>query len=204
MGKPLAFPENRCYNYCKVIVRMMKEWGDPLFRLLWQERKGRRLEAGTKKKGSVAERVRQMAEPLAAGLHLMLWDVQFVKEGAQWYLRIFIDKEDGVGIDDCVDMTHALSPELDKEDPIPQEYMLEVSSPGLNRKLTRPEHFEAYLGAPVKVKLIRPLEDGRRELSGELVDFTPPGSFEVRLDEETSASFEKKECVSVTVMDDDF
>ena len=187
-----------------VIGRMMKEWGDPLFRLLWQERKGRRLEAGTKKKGSVAERVRQMAEPLAAGLHLMLCDVQFVKEGAQWYLRIFIDKEDGVGIDDCVDMTHALSPELDKEDPIPQEYMLEVSSPGLNRKLTRPEHFEAYLGAPVKVKLIRPLEDGRRELSGELVDFTPPGSFEVRLDEETSASFEKKECVSVTVMDDDF
>ena len=66
-----------------VIGRMMKEWGDPLFRLLWQERKGRRLEAGTKKKGSVAERVRQMAEPLAAGLHLMLWDVQFVKEGAQ-------------------------------------------------------------------------------------------------------------------------
>lgn len=157
-----------------------------------------------KKKGSVAERVWQMAEPLAGQLGLVLWDVQFVKEGAQWYLRVFIDKDEGVGIDDCVDMTHALSPVLDQEDPIPQEYMLEVSSPGLNRKLTRPQHFQALLGAPVLVKLIRPLEDGRRELSGELIDFTPPGSFEIQLDEETTVSFEKKECVSVTVMDEDF
>lgn len=157
-----------------------------------------------KKKGSVAERVWQMAEPLAGQLGLVLWDVQFVKEGAQWYLRVFIDKDEGVGIDDCVDMTHALNPVLDQEDPIPQEYMLEVSSPGLNRKLTRPQHFQALLGAPVLVKLIRPLEDGRRELSGELTGFTPPGSFEIQLDEETSVSFEKKECVSVTVMDEDF
>lgn len=187
----------------------MKEWGDPLFCLLWGDalRAGKEaliMEAGPKKKGSVADRVRQMAEPLAEELGLMLWDVQFAKEGAEWFLRIFIDKEEGVGIDDCVDMTHAINPVLDKEDPIPQEYMLEVSSPGLNRKLTRPEHFEAYLGAPVKVKLIRPLEDGRRELTGELLDFLPPGSFEIQLDGETTASFEKKECVSVTVMDDDF
>lgn len=162
------------------------------------------MEIEKKKKGSVADRVRQMAEPLAEQLGLMLWDVQFVKEGAQWILRLFIDKDEGVGIDDCVDMTHAINPVLDKEDPIPQEYMLEVSSPGLNRKLSRPEHFEAYLGAPVKVKLTRPLEDGRRELMGELIDCGPGGHFEIKLDEETSAAFEKKECVSVTVMDDDF
>lgn len=161
------------------------------------------METGPKKKGSVADRVRQMAEPLAAGLGLMLWDVQFAKEGAEWFLRVFIDKEGGVGIDDCVDMTHAINPVLDREDPIPQEYMLEVSSPGLNRKLARPEHFQAYLGAPVKVKLIRPLEDGRRELTGELIAFLPPHSFEIQLDEETSVTLEKKECVSVCVMDDD-
>lgn len=59
----------------------------------------------TKKKGGVAERVREMAEPLARELGLSIWDVQFLKEGADWFLRIFIDKEDGVGIDDCVDMT---------------------------------------------------------------------------------------------------
>ena len=64
----------------------------------------------TKKKGGVAERVREMAEPLARELGLSIWDVQFLKEGADWFLRIFIDKEDGVGIDDCVDMTHAIGP----------------------------------------------------------------------------------------------
>lgn len=162
------------------------------------------MEPEKKKKAGTAERVRQMAGPLAEQLGLMLWDVQFVKEGAQWYLRLFIDKEEGVGIDDCVDMTHAISPVLDKEDPIPQEYMLEVSSPGLNRRLTRPEHFQAFLGAPVRVKLIRPLEDGRRELSGQLLEAGPGGRFEVQLDEETSVTLEKKECVSVCVMDDGF
>ena len=91
-----------------------------------------------KKKGGVAQRVWDMALPLAQELGLSLWDVQFVKEGADWFLRIFIDKEGGVSIDDCVDMTHAIDPVLDREDPIPQEYLLEVSSPGLERKLTRP------------------------------------------------------------------
>ncbi len=71
-----------------------------------------------------------LVRPLAAELGLSLWDVQFVKEGADWFLRVFIDKEGGVSIDDCVDMTHALSPVLDREDPIPQEYLLEVSSRG--------------------------------------------------------------------------
>ena len=119
-----------------------------------------------KKKGSTTEIVRALAEPLAKELGLIIWDVTFTKEGADWYLRIFIDKEGGVGIDDCVDLTHAINPVLDSEDPIPQEYTLEVSSPGINRKLTRPEHFEAFLEAPVRVKLIRPLENGVRELEG--------------------------------------
>ena len=96
-----------------------------------------------KKKGNVAQRVWDMALPLAQELGLTLWDVQFVKEGADWYLRLFIDKEGGVTIDDCVDMTHAINPVLDKEDPIPQEYLLEVSSPGIDRKRTRPRHLAA-------------------------------------------------------------
>lgn len=73
----------------------------------------------TKKKGGVAERVREMAEPLARELGLSIWDVQFLKEGADWFLRIFIDKEDGVGIDDCVDMTHAIDPGLGPGGPHP-------------------------------------------------------------------------------------
>ena len=156
----------------------------------------------TKKKGGVAERVREMAEPLARELGLSIWDVQFLKEGADWFLRIFIDKEDGVGIDDCVDMTHALSPVLDREDPIPQEYMLEVSSPGLERKLTRPEHFAAYAGRPVRIRLIRPLENGVRELTGLLLRTEETGELEVQLDEETSVTVEKKECSSILGLED--
>ena len=192
---------------------MMKEWGDPLFCLLIRiKRKSRplgrervkRMSPAPKKKGNVAQRVWELSEPLAKELNLSLWDVQFVKEGADWFLRVYIDKEGGVSIDDCVDMTHALSPVLDKEDPIPQEYMLEVSSPGLERKLTRPEHFAAFVGRPVRARLIRPLENGQRELTGILLRAEEDGQLELQLDEETSVTLEKKECSSVHSVEEDF
>lgn len=197
----------------------MKEWGDPLFCLYCGQmlpssakrrgRGGRRRGKGwrdmaeeKKKRGSTTDVVRALAAPLAAELGLTLWDVTFTKEGADWYLRIFIDKPGGVSIDDCVDMTHAVNPVLDSEDPIPQEYTLEVSSPGINRKLTRPEHFEAFLEAPVHVKLIRPLENGVRELEGILIDVLENGDFEIITDEETTATFTKKECAAVHLIED--
>ena len=119
-------------------------------------------------------------------------------------MRVFIDKEGGVSIDDCVDMTHALSPVLDKEDPIPQEYLLEVSSPGLERRLTRPEHFAAFVGKPVRARLIRPLENGLRELTGVLLRAEEDGTLELQLDEETSVTLEKKECSSIHSVDESF
>lgn len=156
-----------------------------------------------KPKGNTAEQVRCMAEPLAEELGLSLWDVVFQKEGAQWFLRIYIDRDDtGVSIDDCVDMTRAIDPLLDEADLIQQEYTLEVSSPGINRKLSRPRHMQKFLECPVRVRLIRPLEDGRRELEGILLRAEDDGSFEVQLDEESSAVFEKKECASVILLDD--
>lgn len=181
----------------------MKEWGDPLFCLLigYIAPKGR-ISLSENRKKSTAERVWDMAEPLAKELGLSIWDIQFVKEGADWYLRIFIDKEGGVTIDDCVDMTHAINPVLDKEDPISQEYMLEIFSPGWERKLTRPEHFQAYLGEAVRVKLVRPLEDGTRILEGVLIRAEQNGEFELQLDEETTAVFEKKECSVVNVIEE--
>lgn len=151
-------------------------------------------------KAGVAPRVRELAEPLAAELGLRVWDVQYGKEGAEWVLKIIIDKDGGVGIDDCVDMTHAMDPVLDQEDPVPQEYVLEVSSPGLDRKLTRPEHFAAYLDQPVRARLIRPLEDGVRELEGLLLSFED-GRLEIQLDKETSVTLEKKELAWVCAMD---
>ena len=125
--------------------------------------------AGRKKGGNTAALVRELAEPIAARFGCQLWDVRFVKEGAEWFLRVFIDKPGGVSIDDCVDVTRALNDPLDALDPIDREYCLEVCSPGLGRELTRPEHFDAFTGAPVLVRLIRPLPDGRRELRGTLL-----------------------------------
>ena len=133
----------------------------------------------------------EMAEPLAQELGLKIWDVRFLKEGADWYLRIFIDKEGGVSIDDCVDMTHAINKPLDESDPIEQAYFLEVSSPGVERDLVRDEHFTAYVGEKIKVKMIRPVE-GKREFSGILEDYND-GNITIRMSDESGFTFTKKE-----------
>lgn len=152
------------------------------------------------KGGNTVAAVRKIAEPIAKELGLEIWDIRFVKEGAQWYLRIFIDKEGGVSIDDCVDMTHAINKPLDEADPIEQAYCLEVSSPGVERELTRDEHFERYIGSAVMVKTIRPTIDGKREFKGILESFDD-GNITVRIDGEAGLSFTKKE-VSWVKLDD--
>ena len=153
------------------------------------------------KKVPVAVRVWELAQPLAEELGLSLWDVQYVKEGADWYLRIFIDKEGGVSIDDCVDMTHAIDPVLDEEDPVPQEYMLEVSSPGLERRLTRPEHFARFAGEPVHVRLIRPLPEIGREFEGILLESEDETVLALELEDGTVLTLPKKDCSAVTTLD---
>lgn len=127
-----------------------------------------------KKRGGTAQAVWQLAQPLAASLGLTLWDVRFLKEGADWVLRLYIDKEGGVGIDDCVNMTHAVDKPLDEADLISGAYTLEVSSPGINRELTRPDHFEKYRGHELHVRFIRPFADGSREVIGTLRAFDDP------------------------------
>ncbi len=133
----------------------------------------------------------ELAEPLAEELGLKIWDVRFLKEGADWYLRIFIDKEGGVSIDDCVDMTHAVNGPLDESDPIEQAYFLEISSPGVERDLVRDEHFTAYVGEKIKVKMIRPVE-GKREFRGILEDYND-GNITIRMSDESGFTFTKKE-----------
>ena len=122
----------------------------------------------------IARRVTELAAPLAEQLGLILWDVRFLKEGADWILRVIIDREDSpVSINDCVDLTHLLNPVLDEADPIPQSYCLEVTSPGADRELTRPAHFERYRDLPVTLHLYRPDESGQREIAcllGEVTD----------------------------------
>lgn len=154
------------------------------------------------RKTPVTRWVWETAAPLAEGLGLSLWDVTYQKEGADWILRLTIDKEGGVSIDDCVAMTRAVEPALDQADPIPQEYLLEVSSPGLGRRLTRPEHFAAFLGAPVRVKLLRALEDGTKTLEGELLRAGEDGTFELLLSEDASVTLSLDECAAAHLIED--
>ena len=121
------------------------------------------------KQGNTVEVVTELVKPIVEQMGLKLWDVRFVKEGASWYLRIFIDKDSGITIEDCEAVTRAVDQPLDELDPIEQNYFLEVSSPGIERELVKDEHFDAFLGAPVMVKTIRPTESGEREFRGTLV-----------------------------------
>lgn len=158
--------------------------------------------SGKKRSGGTVQIVTALAEPVARQLGLSLWDVRFVKEGAGWFLRILIDKPGGVGIDDCEKMSRALNPLLDQADPIEQSYCLEVGSPGIGRELTRPEHFQRFAGAQVRVKLIRPGQDGRRELTGTLLS-CEDSVIRLRAGEEELIAIPKKDTSSVRLLDDE-
>ena len=118
----------------------------------------------------VTDTVAQLALPYVEAAGCTLWDVEYIKEAGEWYLRIYIDKEGGVSIDDCEAVSRAVDPVLDEKDPIPESYRFEVCSAGLERQLKRPSDFERYLGEPVLVKLYRP-RDGQKEFPGRLVRY---------------------------------
>jgi len=120
------------------------------------------------KGGATAAKVWELCEPIVTELGLSLWDVRYVKEGADWYLRIFIDKPEGVDINDCERVSRAVNEPLDKLDPIENAYTLEVCSPGIERELVRDEHFEQFIGADIMVKMLRPIEGIGREFKGKL------------------------------------
>ncbi len=157
--------------------------------------------ASKSKGGSTAAAVSAIAEPIAESLGLRLWDVCFLKEGASWYLRIFIDKDGGVGIQDCEAFSRAIDGPLDDSDPIEQSYCLEVSSPGIERELTKPRHFTAYVGKKIKLRMIRPDDEGRRDFNGILESYDD-GAISVRLDCGAVLCFKKKESAFIRL--DDF
>ena len=118
-------------------------------------------------------------------------------------MRVFIDKPDGVGLTDCENLSRAIDGPLDEQDLVPQSYCLEVSSPGVNRELTREEHFKAYSGSRVCVRLIRPGEDGSRQIFGELLG-AGDGAATVRTDSGEELSIPLKSTASVRLAEDDF
>ena len=119
---------------------------------------------------SVAEKVYSLVKDTVESCGVSLWDVRFVKEGASHYLRIFIDKPEGISINDCTDVSHAVDPIIDEADPIDCSYYLEVCSPGTDRELCRPHHFEYGVGKTIKARLFKAL-DGKKEINGVLKSY---------------------------------
>ena len=151
-------------------------------------------------KNNTVSKVEEIVAPFARELGLELWDIRFVKEGTDWYLRIFIDKDGGVSIDDCVDLSHAITKPLDEADPISQSYILEVSSPGIERELVTDRHFEKFIGSDVMLRLIRPI-DKVRDFSGRLVSYED-GVITVMTEQGKELKVNKKETSYVKL--DDF
>jgi len=135
-----------------------------------------------KKNGSTELKVYQIAQPIADELGYSIWDVSYVKEGAEWYLRVFIDSEEGISLDDCEAMTRPLSDKLDELDPIQESYYLEVGSAGLERELIRESHFEACTGKDVRVHRII-AADGVKDYIGTLCAFDK-NTVTLRIDDE--------------------
>lgn len=136
--------------------------------------------------GSTAEKVREIVLPVCEEMGLDLWDVTFEKEGADWFLKVLIEKKDGnLDITEAEAFSRRIDPLIDEADPIGQSYFLEVGSPGLNRKLRTPEHFERFVGSEIVVRLIRPDSEGRKEIEGTLDSFSDGniklGDMDIRL-----------------------
>ncbi|MBU5463803.1 ribosome maturation factor RimP [Anaerotignum sp. MSJ-24] len=142
------------------------------------------------------KRIEELIQPTVTEMGYELVDVEFVKEGPNWYLRIFIDKEGGVTIDDCEAVSKTLEKIFDEKDPIEQAYFLEISSPGIDRPLKKKEDFIKYNGEMVDVKLYKPYE-GSKEYTGKLVGYDEnDGTVTIEVDDKNIA-FTKKEIAGI-------
>ncbi len=139
----------------------------------------------------ITELAAELARPVVVEAGCELWDVEYVREAGTWFLRIYIDKAEGVDILDCEKVSRALSDLLDEADPIEGSYTLEVSSAGAERPLKRPGDFQRFMGSPVAVKLYR-ARDGRKEFAGVLSGYGEDGSVTITVGDGTM-TFEKGE-----------
>ena len=118
----------------------------------------------------ITERVFELAKPVVEEEGCSLWDVEYLREAGTWYLRIYVDKEGGVSIDDCERISRRLDPILDEADPIPESYVFEVGSAGADRELKRPSDFVQFMDSEIEVKLYKPL-DGSKSFVGRLAGY---------------------------------
>lgn len=118
----------------------------------------------------LTDKIAEIARPVVEEEGCSLWDVEYVREAGTWYLRVFIDRDGGVSIDDCERVSRRLDPILDEKDPIPESYVFEVGSAGADRELKRPRDFEQFMGSDVEVRLYRPV-DGSKQYTGVLAGY---------------------------------
>ena len=142
----------------------------------------------------ITDQVAAFAQPIVEAHGCSLWDVEYVREGSDYILRLCIDKEGGVDIADCEAISRAVDPILDEKDPIPGSYQFEVCSAGLERALKRPEDFQRFLGSPITVKLYRP-HNGLKEIPAVLRGYED-GKLTVEAGKET-ITFEKSQVALV-------
>lgn len=142
----------------------------------------------------VTDIVSEFARPVVEANGCKLWDVEYVREGAERFLRLYIDKDGGVDIDDCEKIHRAVDPILDEKDPISESYHFEVCSAGLERALKRPSDFRQFMGSPIVVKLYRP-RNGLKEIPAVLTGYED-GRITVTAGKET-IQFEKSEVALV-------
>ena len=142
----------------------------------------------------ITDKVTELAKPVVEDEGCTLWDVEYVREAGSWYLRVFIDREGGVSIDDCERISRRLDPILDETDPIPDSYIFEVGSAGAERELKRPSDFEQFMGSQVEVKLYQPVK-GSKTFVGTLSGYDN-GKVTVAAGKETM-TFEKAQTAQV-------
>ncbi|HIT36385.1 MAG TPA: ribosome maturation factor RimP [Candidatus Faecousia intestinavium] len=142
----------------------------------------------------VTDLVASLAKPVVEQFGCELWDVEYVREGSEYFLRLYLDKEGGVDINDCEAVSRAFDPILDEKDPIQGSYHFEVCSAGLERVLKRPSDFQRFLGSPITVKLYRP-RNGLKEIPCVLRGYED-GRLTVEAGKET-ITFEKSEVAQV-------
>ena len=142
----------------------------------------------------ITEQIAEFAEPVVVAHGCSLWDVEYVREGTEYFLRLYIDKEGGVDITDCEAISRAMDPILDEKDPIAESYHFEVCSAGLERALKRPSDFEKFMGSPITIKLYRPM-NGLKEIPAVLAGYEN-GKLTAQVGKET-VTFEKSQVALV-------
>lgn len=149
-------------------------------------------------KKSIESIVEELILPIVNAKNIELVDVEYVKEAGQFYLRIYLEKEGGISLNDCEEVSREINPLLDEKDPIKDNYFLEVCSPGLDRPLKKDKDFVRYAGREVEIKLYKPL-NGSKQLEGELVCLTEDKKIRVIIDNQ-EVEFDKKEVALIRLL----